>query len=206
MMQNVMVIIVSFFIATSSFAVDLGCYGVVKEIVEQNPIVFFQQKAKEMEQNGMLEKIQQQMRTKAKERIIRPKPVAWIQNTSMPREYLVDRDVILQEDIVDYDGNIIFAKGTKVNPLTYRTSKKALIFINGDDENQVVWAIAEHQRRQGYVKLTLINGSPVELSKKYSVRFFFDQGGSLVREFEIEQVPAIVSQMGAQLLVQEIKL
>jgi conjugal transfer pilus assembly protein TraW len=38
------------------------------------------------------------------------------------------------------------------------------------------------------------------------IRVYFDQGGALVRKFGISQVPAIVSQEGRMLKVNEVKV
>ena len=205
-MQRLLGLSLGFLLTANGVAKDLGHYGPSKEIVEQTPIVLFEQRAKEMQQDGTWDKIQQQMITKAKERVLRPKPVEGLVKTEVPREYFVDRTVVLDEDIVDYDGNVLFAKGHRVNPLEFQVSHKSLLFIDGDDESQVTWALKEMKKRHGLAKITLINGAPQTLSNQYQVRFYFDQGGSLVREFEIEQVPAMVSQKGTKLLVQEIKL
>lgn len=205
-MQKLLGVTICFCLSSVAVAKDLGHYGQSKEIVEQSPIMMFDQKAKEMEKDGAWKALEQKMIAKAKARILRPKPVEGLTKTNSPREYLVNRREVVEEDIVDYDGNIIFKKGDAFNQLEYRASSKALLFFDGDDPDQVAWAINEYQKRHGLAKPTLINGAPLELAKTHNIRFFFDQGGSLVREFEIEQVPAIVSQKGAQLLVQEIKL
>jgi carboxypeptidase Taq len=53
-------------------------------------------------------------------------------------------------------------------------------------------------------KIILVNGSPQDLMKANSIRFYFDQQGVLVQKFGIKQVPATVSQHGSKLLIKEI--
>jgi conjugal transfer pilus assembly protein TraW len=71
-----------------------------------------------------------------------------------------------------------------------------LIFIDGDDESQVQWAISQTS------KIILINGAPLELEKLHNQLFYFDQGAVLTSKFGIEEVPAKVSQQGKKLLVE----
>ena len=52
-------------------------------------------------------------------------------------------------------------------------------------------------------KLILVRGAPLELMKARQRRFYFDQGGSLVKHFGIRAVPATVEQQGRVLLITE---
>ena len=55
-------------------------------------------------------------------------------------------------------------------------------------------------------KPILTRGSPVELIEAWGTWVYFDQGGYLVERFGIEALPAIVSQDGARLRVEEIAI
>jgi len=55
-------------------------------------------------------------------------------------------------------------------------------------------------------KLILVKGAPLDLMRARQRRFYFDQGGTLVKRFGIRAVPAIVEQQGRILLVREVPL
>lgn len=75
-----------------------------------------------------------------------------------------------------------------------------MIFIDGDDEQQVKWA------KSKIGKLVLTNGNPVALIKKLNKPVFFDQGGVLTTCFKIKAIPAIIEQEGVLLKISEIKI
>jgi conjugal transfer pilus assembly protein TraW len=82
---------------------------------------------------------------------------------------------------------------------------KSLLFLDGNDEAQIRWGLAEYQKRNEMAKLILVNGPVIDLMKKHEIRFYFDQWGKLVDYFNIKQVPAIVEQVNEKLLISEVK-
>ena len=59
-------------------------------------------------------------------------------------------------------------------------------------------------RYQGKVKPILVGGSYLDLMKRWNKQVFYDQDGTLVRKFGITAVPAIVSQEGQRLRIDEV--
>jgi conjugal transfer pilus assembly protein TraW len=111
----------------------------------------------------------------------------------------------LSEDIKNEKGEILFAKGTTINPFKIRPLTKKLCFIDGDDDKQVKWLL-KNCNENPLNKFILISGSPIELMKKYKMRFFFDSLGSISKKINIKAVPSLVGQHGDHLYVQEFKL
>ena len=54
------------------------------------------------------------------------------------------------------------------------------------------------------VKPILVGGSYLDLMKRWNKQVFYDQDGTLVRKFGITAVPAIVSQEGRRLRIDEV--
>lgn len=187
-------------------AKDLGVYGSLYEIHEQDALEWITQKLHQLESSGELENQQNLMREKATSKILRPSAVKGLKKTTKPRTFMHDLTVELPNDIVDADGKPIFTKGTRINPLDFSVSSKALLFLDGDDVEQVKWALQEHSRRGDLVKLILINGPIIKLMEQTQIRFYFDQSGRLVSKFKIEQIPAVVEQKGNQLQISEVKV
>lgn len=181
-------------------AKNLGVYGLVFEIKEESLLTVIEQRLKHLKENGKLVDLQQELARKAEEKVKRPIPVAGISvaQTYQQREY--DPSFIVSQNIKDHQGNLIAKKGDTHNPLDTTGFGVPLVFIDGDDESQVQWAISQ----QG--KIILINGAPLKLEKQYNQPFYFDQGAVLTKKFEIEEVPAKVSQQGKMLLIESVPI
>lgn len=179
--------------------------GKTYDIAERNALTWIASRLADMEQNGEIAKQQELLQQKAFALIARPKKVENLQKTSRTRVFEYDLTVTVPYDITDYIGNVIHFAGTKINPLETLMTQKSLLFFDGDDSEQVTWALNEKKAR-GLAKLVLVNGSVSEISLAQGVSVFFDQAGRLVKKFGIQQVPAIVEQRGHRLMISEIKL
>ena len=193
--------------ALKSYARDCGAQGAVYPIKEKSALALIQERLNQMQAKGEIEAHQQQLKTQALNTIERPKAVAGLSKTKQARTFEKDISVSMPEDIRDHNGKIIHKAGTRVNPLNNKllATKKVLIFFDGDDKEQVEWALKEHQRRRGLAKLVLVNGKPLELMRTFDTPFYFDQTGRLTRYFGFQQIPAMVYQKGDKLMVAEVK-
>ena len=54
------------------------------------------------------------------------------------------------------------------------------------------------------MKPILVGGEPLKLMRQWKREIFYDQGGVLSRKFLLKQSPAIVSQEGKRLRIDEI--
>lgn len=179
---------------------DYGVKGHVFEIKEESMLDMIKDRLAKAESSGMIEKMQKQFQQKVNARLLRPKAVDGIVRTVEPRTFYFDPTYIQVEDIKDAEGNILVPAGTTVNPLEELNWGEPLIFINGDDREQIDWAVKKHG------KIILVEGSVLELSDQISRAVYFDQGGVLTHKFEIQGVPAIVVQDGSKLKISEIKI
>ena len=82
--------------------------------------------------------------------------------------------------------------------------RSSLVFLDGDDPAQIAWASQRYGTTSA--KLILVRGAPLALMKARQRRFYFDQGGTLVKHFGIRAVPAVVEQQGRVLRVSEVPL
>ena len=102
---------------------------------------------------------------------------------------------------IDHKGHVLKKKGATYNPLLQRKILTQLIFIEGNDTEQVAWAL-----KQPRSKIVLVNGSPIDLEEKHQVPLYFDQRGFLCRKFGISAFPARVFQQDHVLRCEEIAL
>ena len=136
----------------------------------------------------------------------RPSPVEGLRPTIQTRRWFWDPSIVIPYDVRSANGSIVFKAGTRFNPLEKNSLKNALIFFNGDDPEQVIWAQKQNQALKGRVLLILVNGSLSEVQSHFPQKHvYFDQGGRLTQKLQITQIPAIVHQVGKQLEISEVK-
>ncbi len=179
----------------------LGTFGHTFDIIEADLLEIIQQKLGILEKEGALAKHQTEIQERIQQQIKRPISVANIIKTKTPRVFIYDPSIKVPYDLKDHQGNIFVTAGTIVNPLDTHHLQQSLVFIDGDDQAQVDWALQENNMN---TKIILINGEPFDLIDKYEQAFYYDQGGKLVEKFGIYQVPARVSQENKSLKVEEI--
>jgi conjugal transfer pilus assembly protein TraW len=199
---------------TSAQAKNLGVWGPLFPIEEQDIREFIYQRLNEMEQNGEMTLLNKKFIKNVKEHALRPTPVAGltvIGNTKKAKEtketktFYYDPTYILNRDIEDYEGNIIAKKGTIINPLDTITLHGVLFFLDADDKRQIKWALS-NAKKYDYVRYILVKGNIKEAGKKLNDRIYFDQYGLITKQLGIKHIPCIVKQEGKKLQIQEFVL
>jgi conjugal transfer pilus assembly protein TraW len=187
--------------AAPAFARDYGQQGAVWPIVEPDLLAQIRARLTHLEKTGETARLNEELKRRTIARVNRPEPVAGIGFASATRSWRFDPTITVERNIADDKGRVIIAAGTRVNPLDTVPLRAPLVFLDGDDPAQRAWAA----RRFGptRAKLILVRGAPLELMKTRQRRFYFDQGGSLVKHFGIRAVPATVEQQGRVLVVTE---
>jgi len=187
---------------------DLGTYGETFPIQEKSLLKIIKEKLQKLSESGKLKDHQTTITKKAKEQLNRPPAIKSLQKTTQPRSFIYDPSIIVPYDLKDHKGRVFHPKGTRVNPLDSHSFRYPFLFVDGDDESQVAWAIQQHQAANALhkPKIVLVQGAPLELSRKLSLPVYFDQSGILVKKFGITQMPARVSQKERALIVEEVNL
>ncbi len=185
-------------------AKDFGTQGTTYVIEEEDPIALIQQKLKTMDENGELEKHNQELQKKTKASIERPKPVPGITKAIKSRVFYYDPTYVVERDLKDHKGQVFAHKGDRINPLEKVSFSQTLLFIDGDDEDQCAWA--KTKLNESSIKLVLVKGAPLELAKLWDTHVYFDQNGYLCKKLGISRVPAIVTEENKRLRIEEISL
>ena len=185
-----------------SLARDYGAFGALFPVEEPSVLDTIFARLGEMDANGELAALQQDMQDQTRARINRPVPVMGLGKTEVYQSYEVDLSITLDRDLADHRGVVFARAGTRVNPLEHSRFNQRLVFIDGDDPDQVEFAVELASREP--VKLILTNGSPLELTEKYQMLFYFDQGGTISARFALRVVPSVVSRADPVMLVEEI--
>jgi conjugal transfer pilus assembly protein TraW len=184
------------------YSKNLGKIGQTYPIKETDMLELIYSKLNKLQETGELERINNKMATRA--RLERPAPVMGLSSTKVYKKWIMDPSITLASDITNLEGDIIAKAGTRVNPLSYISLRSTLVFYDGDDKKQVAWAQEQNKRLKSKAKLILVKGSITEQVELFKKRVFFDQNGLLTRKFGIHHIPALVTQEGLNLRIEEV--
>lgn len=192
---------VLFFCSSASFAEDLGQIGNVYPIVERNLIDVFKSRAQARIDDGTWNKLMDKQRDALKKYVEHPIGLKLPRAEKYGLTYY-DPTMVLGQDIVDASGKLLYAKGTKVNPLDYRQYSRTLCFIDGEDDAQVQW-VKKHCLDPVQAKIILVDGPILDISRTLNVPLYFDQYGILIRHFGVKAVPSVIRQSGRAFAIEE---
>lgn len=187
-------------------AEDLASLGPVYEIREKHGTEMIIGKLREMERRGELAKWEAESKTRLVDVLTNPKPIAGLGPTRTGRTFYYDPTYTVPSNIVDAKGNVLFPAGYRKNPLEVFSLSQHLLFFDGRDAKQVKLARRLIDHYDGRVMPILVAGSFMNLMRDWKQHVYFDQFGFLVNKLGIGQVPALVSQEGLQLRIDEVKV
>lgn len=178
--------------AGSASAKDLGTWGDLYPIQEQDMLIFIQQRLKSMEVDGSLAREQNAVQERVKAHILRPLPVTGLRLANKNETHYIDPTFIVDKDVADGRGVVFAHKGDKINPLEHMSFREALYFIDGDDNRQIDWM--KQQKPDTIIsKIILVNGNIKRSGESLNAQIYFDQNGTLSRKFLLFAVPARVT-------------
>lgn len=185
-------------------AIDMGTVGPVYPIAEEDWLVWVKRRLSAMEKSGEIARRMEEDKRQALASIENPQPLPGIGPTVEAKTWWYDPSIVVTENVVDGQGRIVVAAGTRRNPLEVVALSKRLVFFDARDAKQV--AFAKALANEGAIKPILVAGSWLDLMRQWKTRIYFDQGGILTAKFGITQVPAVIVQDGDRLRIEEVKL
>jgi conjugal transfer pilus assembly protein TraW len=159
--------------------------GQTFEIAEPDLQMFLMERIKQVD----LKKAEAEIKTRITNTVRNPAPVFLNAKCTKSRTWFYDPTLTVPNDITDHKKRVLIKKGTLYNPLLHRAPSSQLIFIEGTDQAQLDWALAQN----GATKIVLVSGSVLACEERYNKPFYFDQGGWLCHKFGIKAFPATVS-------------
>lgn len=184
-----------------SHAKNLGHYGQVFPVIEEDLRQLIMNRLKAMDASGALLAHQRLIETRVASHIIRPKPLM-LPSTKTPETFQVNPTVTVSQDLFAPDGSLIVTKGTLINPFSHIHYSKTLFFFNADDKKQSAW-VKKHYGEYEHVKFILTGGDVRDASEIFG-RIYFDLNGTLAERFQLKHVPSIVTQKGLVWNIKEI--
>jgi conjugal transfer pilus assembly protein TraW len=190
--------------AGDACAQALGKIGPTYPIGEEDLLAFIQERLAQKARSGELLSLQHQAQERARTAINSPAPVDGLHRTAAPRTFYFDPSYVLERNAVDAQGRVLFPAGTVANPLDIVTMSKHLLFFDARDDAQVRRARDLIAAYGGRMEPILVGGSYLQLMRQWRIAVYYDQEGVLVRRLGITAVPAIVSQEGRRLRIDEL--
>lgn len=187
-----------------SEAKDYGQAAQTFPVIEPDLLSTIENRLRRAEASGELARTNEMFAKRVEAKVRRPDPVSGITPAQAARSWDFDPSVTMERDIRDQKGNLIAAAGQRINPLDFVSIRQDLIFIDGDDSEQLAWATTRYSDLKA--KIIFVKGSPIEQMTAKKRRFYFDQEGKLTSRFGIEHTPAVVTQAGKVMRVSEVVL
>ncbi len=185
-------------------AMDLGIIGPTYEISEPHLLQMIEQRLREKERSGELGRLEAEARARGIATVKNPPPVTGLRATETVRTFYFDPSFTLDRNILGPQGELLFAAGTRKNPLEVVSLSRHLLFFDARDPRQIARARHLIALYRGRVKPILVGGSYLDLMQSWHVPVYYDQQGLLTRRLGITQVPALVSQEGLRLRIDEL--
>lgn len=189
------------FFGIPALAKDFGAVGQAYPIIEDDFLEMISQGFKDMEADGRMAKIREDAVEQVKARVERPHGAA-LPKAETPRTFTVDLSITLERDLADQEGRVFARAGTVVNPMMYSRFDKRIVMIDGDDPDQVAFALSEGNELDTLI--VLARGAPLELMRAHGRRFWFDADQQMLTKFGIQALPSVVTRADPLMRVEEI--
>lgn len=182
---------------TTLSAKDLGTIGPTYEITEQDMEEYIRNKLTGLD----WEKTMQEIIERTRKQII-PKGTL-LPKVQKEKSFHINPANVLEDDIRDEKGNILYPKGYTYNPLDYSPFTRKYLFIDGEDPDQLEIANRYEDELGDEVVVLLINGNPFEIMEGSNLNIYFADE-KVINGFQIKRVPSLVSQDGKLIKIDEI--
>ncbi|MCW6015703.1 type-F conjugative transfer system protein TraW [Serratia marcescens] len=178
--------------AGSALATDLGTWGDLWPVAEPDMLSVIEQRLQSLQQSGEMDKKMTEFKDRVVRNSQRPPAVEGITRALRYERRWFDPSIRLDKDVSDHEGRVFARAGEVFNPLSVVPFNETLMFIDGDDTEQVAW-VARQKPVTLISRIILVKGNIPETSETLDSRIFFDQNGALTTRFAISEVPARVT-------------
>ena len=175
-----------------TYAADLGTWGDLWPVREQDMLELITQRLQGLQQSGQWDKTMGEFKQRVIENSQRPAPVEGLHRAEKYAQRWFDPSIRLTEDLKDNEGRVFAHQGELINPLKTVPFMQTLYFINGDDPDQIAW-MKRQVPETLMSKIILVRGSVPDTSAALDSRIYFDQNGVLSKRFGLTSVPARIT-------------
>ncbi len=194
--------IISVFCSFGVLAKDLGQFGATFEVQETDMLELINQRLGELNKDGSLDKINEQMIERAQIKVNKPTAIE-LPEAHETISYPYYPTITLEMDLKDDQGNIIVPRGQTINALERLPFyNPEWLFIAANKPHQVKFAKALLETHPN-LKIILTKGEIKKTQISLSHRVYFDQDGRITKKIGLAHVPAFVSRKDNALVITE---
>ena len=183
-----------------STVVDLGVHGRTYGISEPDSLNEIQDKAAGTDWSKVFDP--EKMEPRLKNFKLESKKLPRAEND---REFTVDMSYVLDRDIPDGHGNILYPAGYSFNPLEYTRLDNVIVVMDGSDPEQIAWYEASPYAQDYRTMLLITDGQYYDLTERLNTSVFYATTG-IIERFNLRAVPSVVCQIGKYMQVKEINI
>ncbi|WP_242604482.1 type-F conjugative transfer system protein TraW [Legionella gresilensis] len=196
------IFILSIILSGNVAAKSFGVVGEVFPVAEKSFLMLIEERLNALALSGELETIKTRWIQTVIAHTNRPNALKLLRTTKTLKHDFIP-EIILNQDIADSAGRLLFGKGVRINALErMHHYKPCWLFFNADDKAQINWA--ESQKNQCLnPKFILTGGEVHDTEIRLHAPIYFDQGGSITKKLNIASVPAMVNRVGNKLVIVE---
>lgn len=156
------------------------------------------------QRQGAYARYREEAKRRVRERFNEPEAVSHLAPAAEARVFYYDPTIEVHREIRAPDGSVVVPAGTRVNPLDHAPFTQRWLFIDGREAKQLAWAKA--QLGNSAAQPIFVAGKWIAAWREWQRRTWFDQGGALTRRLGITATPAVVTQEGRRIRIEEIVL
>lgn len=201
------IIILLCLITNNSWSKEFIVQAKKYDIVEEDAMLYIKKKLMAMQNSGEIAKLQKKWQENSVKSAKRPKDATQIvkyRNKTNIRYY--DPSIRVTNDLKNHEGKIFAKAGTIINPLArVGFYQPRLLFIDGDKKEHINFAHKLYQEKKD-TKIILVRGNIIDIMKSKKIRLFFDQNGVLVKKFNLQYFPSLITRENDLLKITEIAL
>ena len=193
-------IIVAISMSAEIWAKDLGKYGATYPVIEEDAIAQLKKAIAGYDWVKFTNKQKEKIRN------FKPKDLMDLPVAKENKVFNVDMTGTIKEDIIGRDGEVIYPKGYKYNPMEYVFMRRIIVFINGRDEKQIEWYKQSPYPVDMRTMLLITDGSYLDVRKKLKTLTVYYANREIIERMGIKALPSVAVQKGTQLEVREYAL
>lgn len=176
-------------------AKEVGFTGRTFEIAERDTLEEIEERVRAIDWQKYLNRI--------KPEEYRPNNLVDLPRTRMQRKRLIDMTYILETDIVNDKGELLYPKGYKINPADFVPFRKTLVVLNGQDQDQVKWFEQSDLRNRLDVSLFLSAGDSMDIARRLGRPTYYATL-PLIGRFQIQTVPSVIRAKEGLMQIEEV--
>ena len=177
---------------------DLGIHGKLYEIKEEDMLSYVRRKAGAIDMQALRESMEKKFEESYAEHSLVSLDVP---SATEERVRYIDPSVVVRNPLYDHTGKMISPAGI-VNPLDHISLSKSIILLREDQLKRALKKI----NGNGEKPILILTDGDIQRASSLAGQIVYKASPFMLRKFQVEKVPSLVTQDGRKLRVEELTL